>query len=110
MTLTIHANGKEDTSALYISQEGYQHGAEWDWYYDAVKQTWPGLVQTLKSILKDEKFEVKCPNRIYPSSDCRTLQNREALILKGRHSKEDQMKKSFLRLVAGRYDLLIKGI
>lgn len=52
MILTIEAKEKLSTTALYLSQDGYQHGADWDWYYEAVRQAWPQVVQTLKDYLE----------------------------------------------------------
>lgn len=55
MTLTIRARGNGGTTELYLCQDGYQLGTDWDWYYDAVKQAWPAAVQTLKDYLEKAK-------------------------------------------------------
>lgn len=52
MTLTIKTKEKDDITELYLCQDGYQSGADWDWYYEAVKQAWPEVLQTLKSYLE----------------------------------------------------------
>lgn len=52
MTLTIRAKEKGNISELYLCQDGYQHGTDWDWYYEAVKQAWPTVLQTLKRYLE----------------------------------------------------------
>lgn len=52
MTLTIKTKEKDDIAELYLCQDGYQSGADWDWYYEAVKQAWPVVLQTLKSYLE----------------------------------------------------------
>lgn len=52
MTLTIKAKEKEGLAELYLCQEGYQSGPDWDWYYEAVKSAWPTVVQTLKEYLE----------------------------------------------------------
>ena len=54
MKLTITAKAKGDISELYLCQDGYQDGADWNWYYDAVKQAWPSVVETLKNFLERE--------------------------------------------------------
>lgn len=53
MTLTIKVTEKDNASELYLCQDGYQHGADWDWYYEAVKQAWPVVVKTLKNYLRN---------------------------------------------------------
>jgi uncharacterized protein YndB with AHSA1/START domain len=55
MTLTIKATEKDYGSELYLCQDGYEHGADWDWYYEAVKQAWPVVVETLKNHLENKK-------------------------------------------------------
>jgi len=53
MTLTILAIEDSGQTTLYLSQDGYQDGADWDWYYEAVNQAWPAVVQTLKEYLEE---------------------------------------------------------
>ena len=54
MTLTIKAIEKEGKTELYLCQDGYQNGVDWNWYYDAVKQAWPIVVNTLKDYLEEK--------------------------------------------------------
>mgnify|MGYP001347504716 CR=1 FL=1 len=55
MTLTITAKKKGDISELYLCQDGYQDGIDWNWYYDVVKQAWPSVIETLKNYLEQTK-------------------------------------------------------
>jgi uncharacterized protein YndB with AHSA1/START domain len=42
MTLTVEAEPRVDGHAVMrITQDGYQRGSDWDWYYEAVRQAWP---------------------------------------------------------------------
>ncbi|MBR9998942.1 MAG: SRPBCC domain-containing protein [Cyclobacteriaceae bacterium] len=52
MKLTVRAEKKNETTMAYICQEGYQEGKDWDWYYSAVKQAWPAVIQRLKEYLE----------------------------------------------------------
>ena len=52
MTLTVIAKQNGSNSVLYLCQEGYQKGGDWDWYYESVKAAWPEVVQTLKNYLE----------------------------------------------------------
>lgn len=57
MSLTIKATEKGGMAELYLCQDGYQQGPDWDWYYEAVKSAWPAVVQALKEYLeKSEKL------------------------------------------------------
>lgn len=53
MILTIEAKEKPNTTSFYLCQDGYQQGADWDWYYEAVRQAWPQVVQKLKDYLEE---------------------------------------------------------
>jgi len=55
MTLAIEALKKKNYTEVYLCQDGYQDGADWDWYYEAVKVAWPKVMQTLKSFLEQQK-------------------------------------------------------
>jgi len=55
MTLTITAKEKNGITELYLCQDGYQDGIEWDWYYTIVKEAWPTVVKTLKDYLEKLK-------------------------------------------------------
>ncbi len=52
MRLTIEATKMDDGSSLYLCQDGYQRGGDWDWYYDSVKQAWPIVTQSLARYLE----------------------------------------------------------
>lgn len=42
MTLTIEAEPRVGRHAMMrITQDGYGAGADWDWYYETVRQAWP---------------------------------------------------------------------
>jgi uncharacterized protein YndB with AHSA1/START domain len=52
MTLTVRTKEKGNTTEVYLCQDGYQNGTDWDWYYNAVKQAWPTVMQTFKNYLE----------------------------------------------------------
>lgn len=52
MSLTVRVKPTEKGSELYLCQDGYQSGGDWDWYYDAVKQAWPALLQEFKKYME----------------------------------------------------------
>lgn len=52
MKLTIRVKEKSKLTELYLCQDGYQSGSDWDWYYDAVKQAWPNVLKGLKDYLE----------------------------------------------------------
>ena len=54
MTLTIKATVKDGRTELYLRQDGYQNGADWDWYYQAVTHAWPVVVKKLKDYLEEK--------------------------------------------------------
>jgi len=54
MRLTIQAFRSEQGATLNLSQDGYQQGDDWDWYYDAVKLAWPLVANRLKNFLEKE--------------------------------------------------------
>jgi hypothetical protein len=35
-----------------LVQGGYQSGTDWDWFYEAVKEAWPKVLQDLKGFLE----------------------------------------------------------
>jgi uncharacterized protein YndB with AHSA1/START domain len=56
MTLIIKAVKKDDDlSTLYLCQDGYQQGNDWDWYYEAVTNAWPVVIKKLKDFLENRK-------------------------------------------------------
>jgi uncharacterized protein YndB with AHSA1/START domain len=52
MSLIVRVKKKRDGAELYLCQDGYQNGPDWDWYYEAVKQAWPAVAKTLKEYLE----------------------------------------------------------
>ena len=56
MALRVLANPTEDGTGteLYLCQDGYQDGPDWDWYYAAVVDAWPKALQTLKKFLEEK--------------------------------------------------------
>lgn len=55
MTLRVNAIQQHGYSDFTLSQEGYQNGGDWDWYYDAVQQAWPLVLHNFKSFM-EERF------------------------------------------------------
>jgi hypothetical protein len=49
MSLSIRAT----KGRFHLSQDGYQSGKDWDWYYDEVKSAWPMVVKNLKHFLEE---------------------------------------------------------
>ncbi|HKI79483.1 MAG TPA: SRPBCC family protein [Ignavibacteriaceae bacterium] len=52
MSLTIKAIKKDNLTEVYLCQDGYQAGKDWNWYYEAVKKAWPQVLQELKKYLE----------------------------------------------------------
>lgn len=52
MTLTVKARENGIMTEVYLCQDGYQDGADWDWYHDVVREAWPAVMQTLKNYLE----------------------------------------------------------
>ena len=52
MTLTIEVQENENKCVLHLIQDGYKEGADWDWYYEAVKTAWPQVLNNLKAYLE----------------------------------------------------------
>jgi hypothetical protein len=48
MKLTVRAKAKSNGAELYLCQDGYQTGRDWDWYYEAVEKAWPVMANKLK--------------------------------------------------------------
>ena len=57
MSLVIRAEPAGDQAELWLCQDGYQEGGDWDWYYEAVRQAWPVVVERLKQYLEG-KFSI----------------------------------------------------
>lgn len=53
MTLIVRAKEKNNGTELYLCQDGYQTGHDWDWYYEAVQQAWPVVANKLKRFLEE---------------------------------------------------------
>ena len=54
MSLIIEATGEEEETEFYLCQDGYGGGPDWDWYYEAVSQAWPAMVDKLKTFLDSD--------------------------------------------------------
>ena len=53
MTLTVKAIPKGRGAAeMYICQDGYRSGSDWDWYYEAVKGAWPMVAKQIRKYLE----------------------------------------------------------
>jgi uncharacterized protein YndB with AHSA1/START domain len=52
MSLTVRATKAKELTSVYLCQDGYQSGRDWDWYYEAVKNAWPSVLQDLKKYLE----------------------------------------------------------
>ena len=56
MSLIVKATRVNSKTELYLCQDGYQSGSDWDWYYNAVKTAWPVVLEDLKNFLELEKI------------------------------------------------------
>lgn len=52
MGLTVRAVKNDGLTNVYLCQDGYQEGDDWDWYYQAVKEAWPNVMQEFKKYLE----------------------------------------------------------
>ena len=52
MKMTLEVAEKDGMTDLYLRQDGYQYGEDWDWYYEAVKEAWPTAMQDFKAYLE----------------------------------------------------------
>jgi uncharacterized protein YndB with AHSA1/START domain len=52
MELTVAVVPQEPFSRLTVFQTGYQEGADWDWYYNAVTEAWPRTLPLVKQYLE----------------------------------------------------------
>ena len=52
MQLLIMTTPEKGKTVLNIIQSGYQHGPDWDWYYEAVKTAWPAVVVQVRDYLE----------------------------------------------------------
>lgn len=51
LTMSIEPRGEEECR-LHVAQDGYRQGADWDWYYEAVKGAWPMALNGLRKYLE----------------------------------------------------------
>lgn len=56
MSLIVKATRINGNSELYLCQDGYQSGSDWDWYYNAVRTAWPLVLEDLRNFLETEKL------------------------------------------------------
>ena len=52
MSLSIKSKAAASGAEIYLCQDGYREGTEWDWYYEAVKNAWPAVLGNLKTYLE----------------------------------------------------------
>ncbi|HMB94137.1 MAG TPA: SRPBCC domain-containing protein [Rhodothermales bacterium] len=53
MTLDVEARPTSDEHTLLrVTQDGYQDGADWDWYYASVLEAWPVVLESIKAYLE----------------------------------------------------------
>ena len=54
LNLIVEAAATANGSVLHLQQGPYPEGLgeHWDWYYEAVKDAWPKVLQTLKKYLE----------------------------------------------------------
>jgi uncharacterized protein YndB with AHSA1/START domain len=52
MTLSIQVKKETSGTICHLCQDGYGTGADWDWYYEAVKGAWPEVLKSLKVFLE----------------------------------------------------------
>ncbi|HAV24489.1 MAG TPA: hypothetical protein DCX46_13580 [Bacteroidetes bacterium] len=53
MRLRVLVRASDGGSVIHVTQDGYGDGAEWDWYYEAVRQAWPATLGLLKQWLEE---------------------------------------------------------
>ena len=52
MRLSISVREKAEGTRLSVRQDGYGEGADWDWYYEAVRKGWKETLGNLKLFLE----------------------------------------------------------
>jgi activator of Hsp90 ATPase-like protein len=50
--LSVKLEDATSFTKLKLVQGGYQRGKDWDWFYEAVKNTWPIVLAELKNFLE----------------------------------------------------------
>ena len=53
MSLSIIVQPEGEFTLLYICQDGYQIGGDWDWYYEAVVEAWPKALEIIKNYIEN---------------------------------------------------------
>lgn len=51
-SLQIKLQKKDSKTAVYLCQDGYLKGEDWDWYFSVVSEAWPKALQSLKTYLE----------------------------------------------------------
>jgi len=54
MRLVIRAFHFNENTKVYLCQDGYKEGGDWDWYFRVVKKVWPEILNELKNYLENE--------------------------------------------------------
>jgi len=54
MFLSINAEEVKGGSNVFLCQDGYQNGKDWDGYYNAVNEAWPQMLQKLKTYIENK--------------------------------------------------------
>jgi len=52
MRLSISVREKDGRTRVSVRQDGYGDGPDWDWYYEAVVQSWKDSLANLKQFLE----------------------------------------------------------
>jgi uncharacterized protein YndB with AHSA1/START domain len=52
MSLTVEAEPRSGGSRLFVTQDGYRQGGDWDWYHDVVSAAWPRVLQDVAAWLE----------------------------------------------------------
>jgi hypothetical protein len=50
--LSVKLQEKDSFTFLQLIQGGYQDGDDWNWFYEAVKQAWPKVLEDLKKFME----------------------------------------------------------
>lgn len=52
LRLMILTTPEDNFTSLTVVQSGYQHGSDWDWYYESVKNAWPAVLLQVQNYLE----------------------------------------------------------
>jgi uncharacterized protein YndB with AHSA1/START domain len=55
MRLEINLQKIENGTKLFLCQDGFLDGDDWDWYYETVTDNWPKALEKLKNYLVEMK-------------------------------------------------------